>query len=213
MTIYERLIAVMRDVGAIGKNETNVAQRFNFRGIDAVINAVSPAFIKNGVICVPNVLDKKYETIEIGAKRTSMGHAQVVVSYTFYGLEGDSVTATVAAESMDAGDKATAKAMSVALRTALLQTLALPTNEPDADASSYERSPKAEKKSAPVVEYTAEQIDLAIDAIGQIADIADMEELKNFYAGAQTAGLLHIPVEGSTLSAAISARKKELENI
>jgi hypothetical protein len=212
MTIYERLIAVMKDVGAVGKNETNVAQRFDFRGIDAVINAVSPAFIKNGVICVPNVLDKKYETIEIGAKRTSMGHAQVVVSYTFYGLEGDSVTATVAAESMDAGDKATAKAMSVALRTALLQTLALPTNEPDADASSYERSPKADKK-APEVTYTPEQIDLAIDALGQVADISDMEELKNFYAGAQQAGLLHVPASGTTLSAAISARKKELENI
>lgn len=210
MTIYERLIAVMKDVGAVGKNETNVAQRFNFRGIDAVINAVSPAFIKNGVIVVPNVLDKKYETIEIGAKRTAMGHAQVVVSYTFYGLEGDSVTATVAAESMDAGDKATAKAMSVALRTALLQTLALPTNETDADASSYERSPKADKK-APEVTYTPEQIDLASDAFSQIADIADMEELKNFYAGAQQAGLLHVPTNSTTLSAAISARKKELE--
>ena len=81
-------------------------------------------------------------------------------------------------------------------------------------ASSEEVRNRAEK-SAPKVEvtYTPEQIDLAIDALGQIADIADMEELKNFYAGAQQAGLLHVPASGTTLSAAISARKKELENI
>ena len=42
---------------------------------------------------------------------------------------------------MDGGDKATAKAMSVAFRIALLQALALPTSEPDPDSTSYERSP------------------------------------------------------------------------
>jgi len=41
---------------------------------------------------------------------------------------------------MDSGDKATAKAMSVAFRTALLQSLSLPTDEVDPDATSYERS-------------------------------------------------------------------------
>jgi hypothetical protein len=46
---------------------------------------------------------------------------------------------------MDSGDKATAKAMSVAMRTALLQALCLPTDEPDPDATSYERAPRAAK--------------------------------------------------------------------
>jgi hypothetical protein len=44
---------------------------------------------------------------------------------------------------MDAGDKATAKAMSVAFRTALLQSLSLPTDDVDPDAHSYERSSAA----------------------------------------------------------------------
>jgi hypothetical protein len=42
---------------------------------------------------------------------------------------------------MDSGDKATAKAMSVAYRTALLQVLCLPTDEPDPDSHTYERAP------------------------------------------------------------------------
>jgi hypothetical protein len=37
--------------------------------------------------------------------------------------------------------------MSVALRTALIQALALPTHEPDPDESSYERSAKKAKKA------------------------------------------------------------------
>jgi len=58
------------------------------------------------------------------------------------------------AESMDSGDKATAKAMSVAFRTALLQTLCLPTDESDPDADSYVRSAApqrsaTEKQEAP----------------------------------------------------------------
>jgi hypothetical protein len=79
-------------------------------------------------------------------------------------------------------------------------------------ASSEEVRNRSEKSAdKPVVAYTDEQIDLALTAIAQIADIADMEELKNFYAGAQQAGLLHVPVDGKTLNALISIRKKELE--
>jgi flagellum-specific peptidoglycan hydrolase FlgJ len=70
-----------------------------------------------------------------------MGHARVMVQYTFHATDGTSVTATVSAESMDSGDKATAKAMSVAYRTALLQTLCLPTDDQDPDADTFVRSP------------------------------------------------------------------------
>jgi hypothetical protein len=70
----------------------------------------------------------------------TMNLIHCVVEYRFTGPLGDSVEVTVAAESFDAGDKATAKAMSVALRTALLQTLLLPTDDPDPDATTYERA-------------------------------------------------------------------------
>jgi hypothetical protein len=69
-----------------------------------------------------------------------MGHARITITYTFYAPDGSSVAATVSAESMDSGDKATAKAYSVAFRTALLQTLCLPTDEADPDSDTYERS-------------------------------------------------------------------------
>jgi hypothetical protein len=59
--------------------------------------------------------------------------------------------------------------------------------------------------------YTDDQINLAKTAMEQVADIESVDELKMFYAGAQEAGLLHIPIEGNTLNKLVGARKKELE--
>jgi len=141
MEIIKLLSAVMEDAGAVRKSERNTHQNFNFRGIDAVVNAVSPALRKHGVVVLPTVNECIYETVIVGQNKTAMGHIRVDVTYAFYAPDGTTVSARVSAESMDSGDKATAKAMSVAFRTALLQVLCLPTDDTDPDASTYERSP------------------------------------------------------------------------
>ena len=148
LPIAQALSEVMKSVGGIAKKDRNTAQGFNFRGIDSVVNAVSPALQKCGVIVVPSVEEYEYHTVEIGRNRTAMGHVKVKVTYTFIGSNGDAIKSTVVGEAMDSGDKATAKAMSVAFRTALLQALCLPTDEIDPDAESYERS-SAEDVLAP----------------------------------------------------------------
>ena len=139
--IFAAMSAVMNDVSSVSKDERNAGQGFNFRGIDAVVNAVGPSLRKHGVIVVPRVQSCDYSTIEIGEKRKATAHVRVLVEYIFIAQDGSTISCTTAGEAMDAGDKATAKAMSVAFRIALLQALALPTSEPDPDASSYERSP------------------------------------------------------------------------
>jgi hypothetical protein len=63
----------------------------------------------------------------------------VQVTFFFYGPMGDHIECTTPGEGFDFGDKATSKAMSVACRTALLQTLCLPTDEPDPDSEVYEQ--------------------------------------------------------------------------
>jgi len=144
-TIYQALIAVMQEVTGVGKHERNTAPNgnYNFRGIDAVTNAVGPALRKHGVIVVPEVLDKSYGTVIVGKNRTEMSHSQVTIAFTWYGPEGDFIRSVVAAEAMDSGDKATSKAHSVAFRTAMIQTLALPTDEPDPDLETHVRAAPA----------------------------------------------------------------------
>jgi hypothetical protein len=167
LSIAQALNEVMKAVGGIAKKDRNQAQGFNFRGIDSVVNAVSPQLQKFGVVVVPSVEDYSYDTVEIGRNRTAMGHVKVKVTYTFIGASGDAIKTTVVGEAMDSGDKATAKAMSVAFRTALLQALCLPTDEPDPDATSYERS-SAEDVLAPQAVLTKIHQATNIESLSEI---------------------------------------------
>ena len=136
-TVVQALSLVMADIGAVAKSGVNQQQRFYFRGVDAVVNAASPAFRRRGVVVVPTLLEKSRSASQTKSG-SSINVVEVTVKYTFHGPAGDSVCAVVAAEAFDSGDKATAKAMSVAFRTALLQTLALPTDEADPDEDNYD---------------------------------------------------------------------------
>jgi hypothetical protein len=137
--LAQRLIAVKREIGAVGKAERNSAQGFNFRGIDAVLNAVSPALIKHGVVVYPRLvgLDKGTATT---SKGSIMNTVVVTVEYVFTDGEDEIVTCAPG-EAFDSGDKCVAKAMSVAYRTALIQALSLPTDEPDPDHEVYDAQP------------------------------------------------------------------------
>ena len=140
MSIHEAMTAVMAQVGAVKKTGHNQQSNYNCRGIDAVTSAVSPGLVAHKVIVVPRVLDYQYGTVTVGRNRTEMSHVRLTVEFTWYGPEGDHIVTVTAGEAFDSGDKATAKAHSVAFRTALLQTLCLPTDEPDPDSTTYERS-------------------------------------------------------------------------
>jgi len=136
-TAAQAILAVMNEVQAVGKNDRNQAQGFNFRGIDAVVNAVGPALRKHGAFVVPTILDSVTDVVQTNNGK-SANYVRLHVQFDVYAEAGAPVTGSVYAESMDHGDKAAPKAMSVALRTFLLQLLCLPTNEPDPDSHSYE---------------------------------------------------------------------------
>jgi hypothetical protein len=136
--IYTALAAVMADCDHVAKRDRNEHQRFLFRGIDAVVNAVGPVLRKHGVIVTPHLQDVAYDTVQTSQGKPATA-CRVQVAYIFYAPDGSSIETVVAAEAWDMGDKAAPKAMSVAFRTALLQALALPTDEPDPDSQSFER--------------------------------------------------------------------------
>lgn len=145
--IYGQLAAVMADCTHVLKKDRNEHQRFLFRGIDAVVNAVGPVLRKHAVIVMPQIRECTYETVVTTTGKPSTA-CRVLVDYVFVsGRDGSTVVASVAAEAWDTGDKATPKAMSVAMRTALLQALALPTDEPDPDSHTYVREDGAAQSS------------------------------------------------------------------
>lgn len=140
MTVYEAWTHVMTEVQGIGKNEkvTQGPARFNFRGIDTVMNAVGPALRAHGVTVVPvaeSIELERYQT----AKGGLMQGAIVRMSYTVFGPDGDSFTGAAYGQAADSGDKAVSKAQSVAYRVFLLQALTIPTDEPDPDYEVHQR--------------------------------------------------------------------------
>lgn len=118
---------VMGDVQGIGKNDRNDQQRFNFRGIDAVMNAVGPALREHGVAVIPTAQELINDTYSTKSG-TMMRNATVRIGWTIIGPAGDTIEGASYGEAADAGDKAVSKAHSVAYRTFLLQALCIPTD-------------------------------------------------------------------------------------
>lgn len=127
-TVIQLIARVMNDVRAVGKSDTNSHFKFQFRGIDTVLDAVGPALRTHGVVVIPELREQSSEVVGKSIR------VLVKVAYTFYGPAGDHITAIVPGEAMDAQDKASSKAMSVAFRTALIQALSIPTGERDPHA-------------------------------------------------------------------------------
>jgi hypothetical protein len=121
-TVVELLSRVMEDVQAVRKGDRNQQQGFNFRGIDAVVNAVGPALRKHGVVAVPVAVSSHFESYQ-SRQGAQMRNTVLTVTWRFHGPAGDHVDAQTMGEASDAGDKSVTKAHSVAYRTLLLQAL------------------------------------------------------------------------------------------
>lgn len=131
----------MRDLGVIAKADRfdgGNAGRFNFRGVDRVVNACAPVLRKHGLLVIPTVQTVEYRDVQrAGGGRSH--ECVITVAYAWVGPRGDERVAVVAGEALDTADKATSKAHSVAWRTCLIEMLAIPTGDPDPDSVLIER--------------------------------------------------------------------------
>lgn len=144
--IYQAITDIMSEGYAITKDKRNAQQGFRYRGIDDVLNTFQPLLAKHHVFVVPEVLDQQRQERTTG-KGGSLLYSLLRMRYTFYAEDGSSVSAVVVGEGMDSGDKASNKAMSVAMKYAMFQVFCIPTEEmQDPDAETPEPSkPKAEQ--------------------------------------------------------------------
>lgn len=134
--IYAALSAVMGDVGHVGKTRKNTQQNYQFRGIDDVLSAVQDVLVKHGVVVVPRVL-KTWRSVVQTKGGSVMYSVRLLVEHKFYARDGSHVVCVTLGEAMDTGDKASNKAMSQALKYALVETLCIPTYEKDRDTEEH----------------------------------------------------------------------------
>lgn len=136
------LSAVMREVGPVAKNQYNEQQKFSFRGVDDVVNALSSAMRRACIFIRPVTVKRDMRDAQTALGKPTR-EVSVMVTYRLEAPDGTYKDFEVPGEALDQSDKGTAKAMSVALRIGLLQGFFLPTTEPDPDASYVTREGNA----------------------------------------------------------------------
>lgn len=142
MNIYQSITKIMEEVPSIGKTQRNKTQGFMYRGIDDVMNALQPLLAKNKVFIVPEILEQTREE-RTTSKGVNLIYSICKIKYKFYAEDGSSVEAITIGEGMDSGDKATNKAMAIAMKYALFQVFCIPTDEmKDPDSETPEQSTK-----------------------------------------------------------------------
>ena len=130
--IYSKMSQVMRDIGHVSKDQKNQAQGFKFRGIDQFVNTLYPALCKHGVFMTTDIVSQNESIRDVVRSSGKAGvdkHVSLTVKYTFWAEDGSSVSSTIASEGIDSGDKSTNKALSAALKYALIQTFSIPTED------------------------------------------------------------------------------------
>lgn len=185
-SVIELMSRVMQQVTSVKKRDVNSHFNFNFRGIDTVLDAVGPALRDHGIVVIPELRSQTSEPAGKGVR------VMVTVAYTFHGPAGDSLTAVVPGEAMDAQDKASSKAMSVAFRTALIQALAIPTGERDPHAgppvsTKIARLREEAKKLMATNGWSADELaeDYSVWAQGAEIGAADEQDLTKYLASKQ----------------------------
>lgn len=140
--IHAALNAVARELAQAGIKKDKRNEQgggFNFRGIDGVMNACGPLLSANGVYVIPRYSNR--QQIERPSKQG--GTLICVTLEACFDLvcaeDGSRVTlGPVFGEAFDSGDKATNKAMSIALKYAILQAFMVPTEStPDPDEHTH----------------------------------------------------------------------------
>lgn len=163
--IYGKLAEIMRNLNAIKKEKSGPG--YKFRGIDDIYNALHAHFATAGVIITSEVLDNQRE--ERTAKSGSlMLYVVLTVKFSYWAEDGSVISCVVVGEAMDMSDKATQKAMSNALKYALMQTFLIPTDDPKNSTAEVELK---QVKSSTVPEEVLEKIH----------SLKNVEELQKFY--------------------------------
>jgi len=198
-SIHQLMALVMRDVRDVGKNGENKHQNYRFRGVDDFIGALAQPLRDHGVFMMTEVLD--YQT----SVRGKMNTVHMRIAFHFYGPAGDKVTASTLGEAMDTADKASNKAMSAALKYALMQVFMIPVDAGSLDDSDRDHP---EAHGSPADGY--------LERMRKAAVWNNVTALTAMHAEAKGDGLLGATVQGpegeTTLGALIVSRGKQLKD-
>jgi hypothetical protein len=135
LTVDEAMVAVMREIGGVGKNGWNKAHEYHFRAQEDIVAAVRVPMAKYGLRMLPRVIEQQHFL------RGRSNVAILTMEYVVRGPGGDVMEPSiiVVGEGADVSDKASNKAMTAAKKYALVQAFEIASeNVADGDRESPE---------------------------------------------------------------------------
>ena len=182
MEVYKAIAEIIGEmsVEGISKGSKNQQQGFMFRGIDAVYNALAPKLAKHKLMILPRVLSR-----QVTEKQTQRGGTLFYVvcecEFDFVSaIDGSKHTVKVFGEAMDSGDKATNKAMSIALKYAAFQTFFIPTEATtqDPDATCHDVVSLISGAQVDQIKSAIESKGYTVDGALGVFGLADLSEIQ-----------------------------------
>lgn len=132
--VYQAINAVTAELAdtGIAKNHRNEEGDYSYRSIDDVLGALAPLLARHRLCVLPRVLRREAVRFGRASQLVSVHAAFDLVS----ALDGSVHTIESFGEALDDSDKGTAKAISAAYKSAMLQAFCIPVPQEEADAIS-----------------------------------------------------------------------------
>ena len=176
--LREKFAEVRRRLGYVQKRGHNERHNYNYVTAADLAGAVGDILAELGVVVIPQLQSISTETPRSSSERI----ARIVMNYRFVDAKsGEELTVRVAGEGADAGDKAPYKAMTGALKYALLQSFLLATGDDPEDESKAalgsERviTPEQVRELQGLIEETGTELERVL-AYYRVAALSEMSE-------------------------------------
>lgn len=188
MNIYQRLIKVGQEVDYIKKDSTiSMGGSSSYTAVshDQVSEKIRRVLFKNGVMPIASLSSVNYDSfsyVDRYGNNKKMYTCEVLVNVKMVNSEDptDLIEVSSSSFSMDSGDKSFGKAMSMAVKYAILKLFMIPTGDKEEERMESDveaLDPRSEEEKTPGPMYKFVHISgLRGRTVGQIEDIDSMAQ-------------------------------------
>ena len=195
MNIYQRINAVRAQVSYVQKDKKVEGAGYMAVTHDAVTSAIRPALIEQGIIVTPSLVSSRVQdTGAVTAKHVPFIRYEGTYDIAFVNADmpEERIVSRIESHAIDHGDKAPGKAISYAVKYAMLKLFSLETGEDDES-----RADMTVKKEAPVIPPAAKEKNarerVTPNRLEELEGIAD--QIRAYMQSGDTHGAYEIRME------------------
>lgn len=180
--VYQAINAVSSGLArdGVAKTRLNSCNNYLYRSIDDVLEKLAPLLAQHRLCILPRVLEREATDRLDDAGGLLVGVALKVAFDLVSAEDGSGHTIEAFGEALDAGDKATAKAMQSAYKYAVLQAFCVPALQQE-DADAHSRRLAALEISAAPAEGWEPWCEALMEAVQSSASAAALTALQNHH--------------------------------